>query len=585
MDKKITNQNAEIISEFEAEKQAVLNDQLDDAEISKINIPLPYVITNNNGIKKIGKKSVETICPRPIIIKDKIKNLDDKTYKLTLAYLDSRHKWHTIPAQDRGIILNKNKIVDLISYGLPINTGNAAKTVDYLLSLDLENEYQTPISYSVNRCGWYTYKDNQYFIDPRIKNTVQAEGQNINITVSDNDQMAKDLQTAGSFDKWKEAYNLAANSTVARFNVAAAMASALLKPLKERNFVCYTYGKTRGGKSTALFLAASAVGKSDLVRVFDGTTTALNSAAVETNHYPLFVDEKQSADKKLKNSFIIWIYNDANGVERARARRDGTVKPVRTWQHITICNGETMLLDNNATGGAHTRILQIAAPDVILDAETSAKIREIIADNYGHAYPFFIEALQKISPDKLRAEYQEKIHLVDLMAEEKKIDIIEDYKRYLAIVLLADQILNNAMDNFKNDIGTLDYEKILEMLPTTDITDDSAREAQAVTDFIGQYGQHFDNEYNKDALKCDCYGKWKGDYLYIIAGVLNQHLEDKGFTPSKVAADLVKSGYFITSGKIDADRKTRATVPFRLNGKLQRCYKVKKDPDNDNAED
>lgn len=568
---------------FEKRMEKLLKDKFEDEETQKFFIPLPYVVTNH-GIKKNGKKEISTICPRPVLIKDQFFNLDDKTYKLTLEYMDAIKIWKSIHPQSRGVIFNKNKIVDLVKFGLPITTSNATANVDWLYNLFLDNEKIIPTTYTVNRCGWYTYKDNQFFIDPRIKNTVQEDGKNIDIVVDSDDQMAQSLKTSGTLEEWKKAYLLAADSTVARLQVAASVAPVLLKVLGERNFVLYIHGKTRGGKSTSLNLAASAVGTSDLVRVFDGTTTALNSLAVDTNHYPFFVDEKQSADAKLKADFQRWIYNDANGIERARAKKDGTVKPLRSWQHITICNGETLLLDDLATGGAYTRILQVAAPNIILDADKCKKIREITGKNYGHAFPLVVRQVQqKENCDELRKNYQEFQSAFESYCKCNDISVIPDYIRYVALLFIADQTLITALNI---DIPPLEYGQIFKMLPTSEETDGAKRFEPMASAFIGSKIGHFDNIPGADKRppSVDCYGRYKDGYLYIIASIFNKYLEDNGLDYKFVVANLISSGYFVPDDKVEAGNKPRDTIVKKINGQNQRCYKVKFDAKDDKKE-
>lgn len=553
---------------FEIEKERVIADRLDDPELDKFFIPYPYEVTRH-GIKFIGKKEIKTICPRPILIKEKFFNLEEQTYKLQLEYLTATGKWKTIQPKGREIIFHKNKITDLAAYGLPVTSGNAAQIVDFLFNLDLANERYTPLTYTVNRCGWYTFSDKKYFIDPRITNTIEDDGRKINITVDSASHTATALKTKGTLDEWKRAYNLAAKSTIARVTVAASIAAPLLKILNERNFVFYVHGKTRSGKSTALYLGASAVGSKEMVRVFDGTNNGLTAMAAETNDYGFFVDEKQAADPKLRNDFQRWIYSDANGTERTRANKDGTVKPARTWQHITICNGETELLDDTATGGAHTRLLQVHAPDTILDSDTCKEIRQIIENNYGHALPIFIDAIKKLTVEKIEklvSFFQDKI-------EEKGTNILPEHIKYLSIICAADTILNAELDNSN---GEIDYNALLESVPTIEEIDDTAREENIVSAFIAMKAAHFEgnSNYNKDR-GLDVFGKHKDGYLYIIAQVLNKYLEDNGCDYKKLINDLVASGYFIPADKADKDRKTpRFTVNIWINGKNQRCYKI-----------
>jgi len=556
------------VDTLELAKERVIADRLEDPELDKFFIPNSYEITKY-GIKKLGKKEIQTICPRPVLIKERFYNLESGSYTLALEYLTASRKWKSISPKSREFIFNKNKIVDLAGQGLPVTTGNSAKLVDFLFNLELENEDYIPLTYTVNRCGWYPYKSKNYFIDPRITNTVDVDGRKINIVVDSSNSNATALKTKGNLDDWKRAYNLAAGSPVARATIAASVAAPLLNVLGERNMVFYIHGKTRGGKSTATLLGSSTTGSSELFRCFDATNNGLVSAAADTNDYSFFVDEKQSADPKLKNDFQRWIYSDANGVERTRANKDGTARPARTWRHITICNGETELLGDNVTAGAYTRILQIHAPDTILDPDACREIRQIIKSNYGLAFPLFVEYLNTQDTDKLRAEYEK---LAKFFVEYQP-NILSEHAKYIALIWFADDLLNKAIGN---DINPLDYDKIFECIPTLEEIDDTAREESAVSAFIAMKAAHFEGNYNFNKDRgLDVFGKHKDGYLYIIAQVLNKYLADEGFDYKKVVNDLVQSQYFIPADKVGNDRNKRVSVTCRINGKVQRCYKIK----------
>lgn len=561
---------------FEEELEKVKADILDNPEINKFIVPLPYVVTNH-GIKKIGKKDITKICPRVVLIKDKFFNLDDKTYKLTLEHLTARKIWKVIPPQKNSVIFHKNRIIDLVDYDLPVDSSSGSKLVEYLHALYFANETYIPLTFCVNRCGWRTYKDKDYFVDPRIDNKVTDEetGKQINLIVDPDSPFAKNLTTSGSLEEWKRAYICAQNSTVARFTVAASVAAPLLKIFDERNFVVYIHGKTRGGKSTSLFLAASAVGNSELVRVFDATNNGLTAMAAETNHYPFFVDEKQAADPKLKSDYQRWIYSDANGIERTRANKDGTVKPARTWRHITICNGETVLLNDNSTGGAFTRILQIAAPDVIIEPDDCKFIRDIISKNHGHAYPIFIAQLKKEDIDELKNKYKVYQVILAEKCKERNINLLPDYLRYIALIIVADDILTRALNLTSN----FDVDALLNALPTVEDTDDTAREFNAVLGFISEKAAHFvaSEFFNKDR-GLDIYGRSNAseNFTFLTISALKIFCKDKNFDYDKVVTDCIKRGFFVPDDKIRGNRKSALNTVVKKLSKdfTANCYQI-----------
>ena len=113
------------------------------------------------------------------------------------------------------------------------------------------------------------------------------------------------------------------NFPVARFMLAASVASPLLKVLGERNFLVYVNAPTRASKTTALYLGG------------------LAGEACEFNDYPFFIDEKQVADSKIKNQLDLLVYALANGIGRTKLNRDSTLNRAPDWRTIPIMTGET----------------------------------------------------------------------------------------------------------------------------------------------------------------------------------------------------------------------------------------------------
>ena len=544
-------------------------------ELKDFVIPDGYEISENGIEKIVGDKSL-TVSRVPAFIQAKRKNVEDKTHKLVLAYLSENGTWQSIPATGEEIIFNARKLIDLRAYGLPVTSVNAHLLVDYLDDFETANKEILPLFLNTSRCGWYKFGDKDYFVDPRRKNFISDADRDIELVVDDNSTFAQSLKSVGSLDEWRKAYEIAKKSPIARLIVAASVAPPLLNIFDgERNYVLYLYGNTRGGKSTCLLCGASAVGSTDMVISFDGTNNGLLARAAETNDYPFFVDEKQSADKKLQEQFQRFIYSVANGKERQRANKDGTLKIVREWQNITICNGETELLDDNATGGAFSRLLQIHAPKILLPADECKEIRRIIRHSYGHAFPLVIEEIFKAGFDDLRENYN---YLIENFAETFP-NLLDDYRRYMAIMTLADTLLNIALgvDEEKAMSDALDNAKIIfDFVPTLEEIADTPRERNFVLDFIAQNQKYFLGATSAEIEQLPyVYGKFDDDFVYISVAALQTACKNAGFNYQKLVADLIEDAFFIPDDKILKGRKKPIqSVLKKINGINTRCFKI-----------
>ena len=323
----LVSQKNEIDAKIKSQKFFANNSSLPDFES-----PVGYAISAELGIEKVSGEYPVTVCRRPVIIKSKSFDFDEKIYKLTLAYMTTEGKWKSIPPTEAAHIFDKNKLVTLANHGLPVTSANAFLLVDFLDAFKNQNDNVLPTECIVPRCGWHNFEGidgkKDYFVDPRRHVEFQSkEGKNIHVKVDKvRSDFAKHLKGVGDLEKWKDAYKLAKKSPVARAVVAAAVAPILNKILGERNFLLYICAPTRAGKTTALYLAASAIGDEKIIRSFDATKNGLAGAAADVNDYPFFIDEKQVADNRLKETFDNLVYALANGIGRTKLNRPAKLK-------------------------------------------------------------------------------------------------------------------------------------------------------------------------------------------------------------------------------------------------------------------
>ena len=545
--------------------------------------PTGYNVSAQSGISKIDGEKVITVCRRPIVITEKTYNIEDKILKLKLAYMNTAGKWKSILAQSAAIIFNSRKLVDLAEQGLPVTSSNATHLVDFLDAFNVQNENVFPMTYSVSRGGWYTFDDKDYFVDPRCKNSVTKDYKKIHVQIDSQSQFVQALKHQGSLKTWKSAYKLAKESPVARLIVAASVAPILLKILGERNFLLYIYAPTRAGKTTALYLGASAVGNEKIIRSFDATKNGLSGAAADVNDYPFLIDEKQVADSKIKEQLDSLVYALANGIGRTKLNKDSTLRKTTDWRTIPIMTGETLLLPDNVTGGANTRLLTIAAPCVILDSDTCKQIRNIIADNFGLAFPLVIDKIFSIGKKTLREIYN---NIVEFFAEEYP-NVLEEYRRYMAVLTLADTLLNGVLSEECEDIqedflALLEDAKILAkeifpLLPTNAEISDTVREKEFVLGFITQNQSRFiGGNVPLERMQAICGKLDDPKFIYITVAALKKACTDEGFDYRKLVSDLVADGFFVPSDTVERGYKNpRPTVKVWLAKSATNCYRFR----------
>jgi uncharacterized protein (DUF927 family) len=111
----------------------------------------------------------------------------------------------------------------------------------------------------------------------------------------------------------------------------------------------------------ALMLAASVWGDPALgsyTQTFNATQVGQERTAAFLNHLPLCIDELQlTKDSKGRSSFDV--YQLAQGVGRARGKRNGGIELTPTWSCCILTTGESPLTSVSSGAGAVNRVIDI----------------------------------------------------------------------------------------------------------------------------------------------------------------------------------------------------------------------------------
>ena len=554
----------------------------DNADFSNYTLPASYALSIEDGITKIEDKGkLRQIAMRPIIISHRTKAVTDRTFKVVLDYWTAAGKHITLPPMPKSTVFNAKKIVDLADYGLPVSSADALLLTGFLNAIDALNDDIIPQVCTVPKCGWYD-GDADIFVDPRRENFITDDDKSYPLQVDSASKFAASLQSNGDLSQWIKAYDFAKKSPIARFIIAAAIAPPLLKILGERNFLLYLYGKTRAGKTTTLTLAASTIGTEKVIRSFDATRNGLLGVAADVNDYPFLVDEKQVADDRLKDQFSNLIYALANGIGRTKMNKDSSLKDVPTWRTIAVMTGETPMLDDSAHGGAFTRLIQIRTPQQILSADACKQIRDIVKNNYGLILPRVIDKIFEIGTVQLRKKYS----AIQKLFAKNHTDILEEHRRYISVVTLADWILNLVlgMDADKAAIDSANsISQVFDFIPTEKDVDDTERETAALYGFITKYQNNFIGTNQKTSVVDNIpkvFGKLEPAFYFITVDTMKDFCKENNLNYSKTVDDLIAADVIIPSDKIKAGHKTPLkTHVKKLGSNSTNCFQVRRPPD------
>lgn len=512
---------------------------------------------SKNGDKQ---KQTELFSIVPVLIKAVYENIQSLEQKIELLYYRPQTKiWNTVII-DKNILADKRNIVTLFHNGIPIHSSNASIWVKYFAKLEELNFDTIPIIKMTEKLGWYN--DCSCFVPYTNEIQVDVE-QKLN-------RWLNAYNSKGTLEQWTKEIKEFRDNNLFRFILSSSFASPLIKPLEQRIFIVFNYGKSRAGKSATLHGALSVWGNpNDLKTSFNATTVGLERLANYFNDLPLALDEKQ-VNKSQKNIEQI-VYTLANGIGRIRGNKSGGIQQMNNWHTIILATGEETLSTSSSSTGVSTRCLELEGSPFNNNEEKAQKIYEVFSHCYGTAGKQFI----KILIDKyLQNNYQElkdKFKEVKTKIKESTLNDISSYIDSVSVVTLADIIVSKEFFNEKTedlsyamgleildslskqkDIDVVEkcYEQICSWLLSNyrffDIYTHSAKKENENFRFEDIQPQTYTNSKTLGLYE-------KGTY-YVLRGVLEEFLTKNGFSYNEMVREFAKRNYILSkkdsTGKI-----------------------------------
>lgn len=324
--------------------------------------PVDLIIPGGYGIDEycITKKR-EPITSTPTVPTKILIDADSRLQSVELAfYQKATADWTSGIIQTRETLANHNKIITLANYGVDIISSKAKKITEYLSeTISFWRNYnRIPRWILHNRTGWID--DGANFILPNRA----VDGHEINPAAVNK----QSFTSKGDYGAWKKyvadmfnAINDDWKGGAFLVTFGAALAAPLLRPCNVRSQQAQLRGSTGKGKTAQCKFAMSIYGAPEkLKHTFDATRMALGKINEKYNDLPVFVDELQSADKKLLEDMDKLIYQKANEKSRERCEQTGNLKStVADVKNFSIYTGEMAALRENSNGGAYNRLLQL----------------------------------------------------------------------------------------------------------------------------------------------------------------------------------------------------------------------------------
>ena len=188
--------------------------------------------------------------------------------------------------------------------------------------------------------------------------------------------------------------------------------------------------------------------------------------------------------------------------------------------------------------------------------------------------PLVIDKIFEYGKEQLREHYRD---ITDAFSKIKN-DVLAEYRRYIAVLTLADTILNICLGvdeetAFKDALNNA--RAIFKLTPTTTEIDDTTRETDFIFGFIAQNQSRFIGGNVSLEKMQQIFGKIDTDFIYITVAAMKTACSDNNFNYDKVVTDLINAGVILPSNKIKKGHKSPLnTHVVKVANTATNCYKL-----------
>lgn len=583
---------------------------------------------SEGGIREYNdrKGTSELICRTPILLTKRIRSMDSGEEKIEIAFRrDGR--WLT-SVWPRSTVFSSRSVLALSELGCTVTSENAKQVVKFLGSLEGENLDKIPSVQATGVLGWKEVQSPSRSTDfpssSALASPSPANSSRWKFMPGHDDGLVLDcdptMQAAaaayhesGTLEGWLAAMRPHRERNRFRFILASAFAAPLLKITRQRNFLTYNWGGSRGGKTAALQAGMSVWGEPEKLMVsFNTTAVGLERRAGLCCDLPMGIDERQQAGDK-QGLLEQLVYMLANGTGRVRGAKGGGLQSVYQWRTVALSTGEEPLTVETSKGGVSTRALQIYGPP-FEDEQSASAMYGQTAEHYGTAGPAFIKRLVAMPQEDVQTAFGEMRDYVQGLSDGKN----GAHMAAIALVALADAMIDtwlfdqrdagpNSRTNMaeplqcsareespvENGAGTTSLLSRLGIFPES-----WARAKAMAADILEQQQASGDRDVNENAVQFivdwvlankaffnpqtigTCYGMMsnEGEVAYIFPSILSQALTRAGFSTQKTLRYMGEQGLIEQTAekKANGNIVMRNTVKRRIGGRLANfvCFNI-----------
>ncbi|EIQ3994155.1 DUF927 domain-containing protein [Staphylococcus pseudintermedius] len=514
-------------------------------------IPTNYKVGDNGWLyKEVEKGKGDNAKVVPVLITSttpyitkKYKDIEtgEFTYQLKFNSAEKENK-HTVLARD---LADATHIINLANRGFDVNTTNRVDLVNYISMYMRLNPLQ--ITRIVTRLGHV----DRYFIHPLIKDVELA------IYEQGYKNIAKEFKTNGTLQDYaKNVFTIISNSYTAMMMLYASCGSILLHDFGIEPFIIDLSGASSRGKTTALKVASSVWGTSNLIGEWNTTRVNIERKSAFLNSFPLLLDDSRKANPYMLPDVI---YQFSGGREKGRGNKS-SIEVERTWQNIMISTGETSLADNGKEkAGIGARIITLQ--DDPFNSDVSfIDLYKGINSQYG---TLGIAFMKQYHADKEAYYRSFKSHEKRLIEKAGDNEIMARIGRNFALLQVAGEIIND-IDGFEHDPYVTINQAYNSMLETNRNIDKPKQLLEGLLDNLDGERNYITGPNYGEVYNGTVKAVFNKDYLCVLTDTVKSYLGDEFYT---ITAEWRSRGYLITD-------KERIVKQVKYKGVRYRGYAI-----------
>ncbi|WGI19243.1 DUF927 domain-containing protein [Latilactobacillus sakei] len=339
-----------------------------------------------------NKPKITRVCDA-IFIEKVVQDANSMEQQLQLLFYAGKSgvKAITIPAEQLG----SRQIEGLSKFGMDITTKNKNEVNEFLISQ--RKLLQTDLAYQT--VGWSQLNNQTVFAMDKVIVPMIVGSSNVMLDSTQYQLVPQGVHYQLN-DKNCPIHNDLSNNVNLKLGLVLGLSAALV-PIINRfkpdigTLIFALKGQSTSGKTTTAQLAASVAGPiSGDGSLFNSWMNTQNAVTIKLNNnfgIPLVYDELSVYRGTNITSLL---YNISQGLEKARANKNGEIRPQKRWQTVVISTGEQSIIEKSSQNdGILARTLEFEVDHWTSSAEQSDRIKQFATQNNGWWLRDFIEAV------------------------------------------------------------------------------------------------------------------------------------------------------------------------------------------------